>query len=168
MNYICVGEIVNTHGIKGEVRLISNFERKDLIFKKNFNIYIGNNKEKLTINTYRVHKNFDMITLVNYDNINDVLKYKNEKVFINRDDFKFDEYLDEDLIGLDAYIEDKLIGKIESIEYIKNNSLIIIKDEKNNKRYIPNNKDFIKSIDVSNKKVYINYIEGLIEWLSIF
>ena len=163
MNYLYIGKIVNTHGIKGEIKIISNFKFKNKIFLKNNKIYIGKNKIQETINSYRVHKNFDMITLVNYDNINDVLKYKNEKVFINRDDFKFEEYLDEDLIGLDAYIDDRLIGKIENIEYIKNNSLIIIKDEKNNKRYIPNNKDFIKSIDVSNKKVYINYIEGLIE-----
>lgn len=34
MEYVYIGKIVNTHGIKGEVRLISNFERKDLVFKK--------------------------------------------------------------------------------------------------------------------------------------
>lgn len=46
MEYVYIGKIVNTHGIKGEVRLISNFERKDLVFKKNFKIYIGSLKKK--------------------------------------------------------------------------------------------------------------------------
>ena len=84
MNYIYVGEIVNTHGIKGEVRLVSNFERKDLVFKNGFNIYIGNNKEKMIINTYRVHKNFDMLTFIGLNDINDVIIYKGENVYILR------------------------------------------------------------------------------------
>ena len=58
-----IGKIVNTHGIKGEVKIISNIKHKDLIFKKGNIVIIEN--EKLTINSYRTHKNFDMITLGN-------------------------------------------------------------------------------------------------------
>ena len=122
-------------------------------------------KNKEIINTYRVHKNFDMVTFDNYNNINDILKYKNNKVYINRDEFNFNEYLDEDLIGMSCYIKDENIGIIEKIEYVKDNkSLIVIKNNKNQKKYIPNNKSFIENVDVLNNKVYIKYIEGLIEW----
>ena len=46
MEYINVGKIVNTHALKGEVRIISNFEYKERIFKKGFNLYIGQFKDK--------------------------------------------------------------------------------------------------------------------------
>ena len=165
MKYICIGKIVNTHGIKGELRIISHFKFKSQVFKKGNKLYIGKEKNKEIINTYRVHKNFDMVTFDNYNNINDVLKYKNNKVYINRDEFNFNEYLDEDLIGMSCYIKDENIGIIEKIEYVKDNkSLIVIKNNKNQKKYIPNNKSFIENVDVLNNKVYIKYIEGLIEW----
>ena len=164
MKYICIGKIVNTHGIKGELRIISHFKFKSQVFKKGNKLYIGKEKNKEIINTYRVHKNFDMVTFDNYNNINDVLKYKNNKVYINRDEFNFNEYLDEDLIGMSCYIKDENIGIIEKIEYVKDNkSLIVIKNNKNQKKYIPNNKSFIENVDVLNNKVYIKYIEGLIE-----
>ena len=88
MNYILIGKIVNTHGIKGELRIISDFPYKDRVFKNNFNIYIGKDKINEVINTYRHHKIFDMITLKNYNNINEVLKYKGSLVYINRLDLK--------------------------------------------------------------------------------
>ena len=164
MKYICIGKIVHTHGIKGELRIISHFKFKSQVFKKGNKLYIGKEKNKEIINTYRVHKNFDMVTFDNYNNINDVLKYKNNKVYINRDEFNFNEYLDEDLMGMSCYIKDENIGIIEKIEYVKDNkSLIVIKNNKNQKKYIPNNKSFIENVDVLNNKVYIKYIEGLIE-----
>ena len=60
MNYLYIGKIVNTHGIKGEIKIISNFKFKNKIFLKNNKIYIGKNKIQETINSYRVHKNFDI------------------------------------------------------------------------------------------------------------
>ena len=86
-NLIYIGKIVNTHGIKGEVRLLSNFLEKDLIFKNGFKVYIGSKKEEQVINTYRPHKLFDMLTFKGVDDINLVLKYKGEKVYINKADF---------------------------------------------------------------------------------
>ena len=84
MKYIYVGKIVNTHALKGEVRLISNFEFKDRIFKKEFKLYIGQEKYEEKIETYRIHKQYDMIKFIGIDYINDVLKYKGEYVYINK------------------------------------------------------------------------------------
>ena len=49
MDYIYIGEIVNTHGLKGEVRLLSDFEYKKEAFIINKKIYVGKNKEELVI-----------------------------------------------------------------------------------------------------------------------
>ncbi len=82
MDYIYIGKIVSTHGIKGEIRLISDFEYKELVFKVGTPIYIGNDKKRNIINSYRHHKNYDMITMEGYNNINDVLQFKNQKVYV--------------------------------------------------------------------------------------
>ena len=85
MNYIYVGKIVNTHALKGEIRIISDFEYKDRVFIVNNRLYVGEKKEELIIETYRVHKQFDMIKFKGIDNINDVIKYKGNKVYIDKD-----------------------------------------------------------------------------------
>ena len=55
MEYIKVGKLVNTHGIKGEIRILSDFDKKSLVFKSGVNLYIGEHKEKVTIESYRPH-----------------------------------------------------------------------------------------------------------------
>ena len=56
---IYVGRLVNTHGIKGEVKILSDFKYKDVIFKKGSTFYI--NDDEYVIKSYRKHKNFDMV-----------------------------------------------------------------------------------------------------------
>lgn len=158
MEYIYVGDIVNTHGIKGELRIISDFPYKDQVFKPNFKIYVGQRKEELIIKTYRQHKIYDMVTLDGVDNINDAIVYKGDAVYINRDDLEIKDYLDEDLIGLDVYSNDKLIGQITEVRQSKAHKIIVV----NNKYLIPKVDEFIKEIDLENKRMNINEIEGLI------
>lgn len=159
MNLIYIGDVINTHGLKGEVRIISDFKYKKSVFKPGKKLYIMNNE--LVINTYRKHKNYDMVTFNELNTIEDVLMYKNESVYINRDDFKFRGYLDEDLIGLNAYNEDKLMGKVTGI--LKGNKQDILIIENGKKHMVPNVKEFIKNVDLENKKIEINYIKGLVD-----
>lgn len=160
MNYVYIGEIVNTHGIKGEVRIISDFKYKKEVFKKDFNLYIGEDKTKLVINTYRIHKNYDMVTFIGINDINDVLDYKGKKVYINRDEIEFSGILDTDIIGLEV-ITDKKIGIVKDIMKTKAHDILVV--EENDSRYlIPYIKEFVDKIDLKNKKIYIKEIEGLI------
>lgn len=161
MEYVYIGKIVTTHGIKGELKIISDFEYKNEAFKVGNKICIGSEKSEEVIQSYRVHKNYDMITFKNYDNINQVLKYKNKKVFINKEDLKIDGYLDTDYIGLEVYMNNEVIGKIINVIKIPNNSLFEIENEEK-KFYIPNNNNLIEKVDIKNKKIFIKYIEGLI------
>ena len=160
MNYIYIGDIVNTHGIKGEVRVLSKFKYKEAVFKKNIDVYVGKNKDKLTINTYRYHKIFDMLTFYGIDNINDVLKYKGLKLYAKKEDIKINGYFDEDLIGLDAYVKEKNIGKVTNIMKNGTQDILVIEGKKRN--LIPNVDAFIKKIDIKENKIHINEIEGLI------
>ena len=158
MNEVYLGELVNTHGIKGEVRIISNFKLKNQVFTKDFPLYVGKDRTKLIINSYRPHKNYDMVTFVGINDINDVLIYKGEPVYINRDDLDIEDYLLEDLINLEVYSKNQLIGKVTDI--IDNGAHEILVLE--NRRLIPFVDEFINEVNINDKKIIINEIEGLI------
>lgn len=159
MEFVYVGKIVNTHGIKGEVRIVSDFEKKDLIFNIGSTLYVGKQKEVIEVDSYRKHKNFDMITFNKITNINDVLKYKGLNVYIDRDSLNLnkEEYLMSDLIDMDVYFNDEHIGKINDIEKNGLNVLMVIGN-----KLIPYNKHFIKSVSLENKKVILENVEGLL------
>ena len=159
--YIYIGEIVNTHGIKGEVRILSDFDYKKQVFKKGNNIYIGKNKEKLEIASYRVHKNFDMVTFKSITDINDVLGYKGELVYINRDEIKIDGLIDQDYVGLKV-VGNTELGTVSGVVKNKNQKLLVINN--NDKHYyIPMVEEFINKVDLDNKTITINEIPGLID-----
>ena len=163
MKLIKIGKIVNTHGIKGELRLLSKFPYKDKVFIKNMTIYI-NKENKEVITSYRKHKNFDMITLEGYTNINEVLKYKGQSVYVNSDDIKLDKdkYLDEELIGLEVIFQDSNKGIVSDIERYEKTTLLVVKN-KYKEHLIPYNDNIIDKIDIKNKKIYIKDIKGLFE-----
>ena len=159
MDLVYVGKIVNTHGIKGELRIISDFEKKDLVFKVGNKIIIDN--EEYVIRTYRFHKIFDMITINDYNNINDVLCFVGKNVYVSRDslNLKDKDYLLSDLIGLDVVFNETVYGIVK--DYSNDiNPLLKVEYKKN--YYIPINSNFIKNVDLKNKKLYVEGIEGLI------
>lgn len=153
---ICLGKIVNTHGLKGEIRLISDFEYKDVVFKKGNIIYIKNNK--YIINSYRYHKIYDMITLEGINNIDDALSLKGLDVYIDKNDYDLG-ILNKELIGLDVYDKSKYKGKIIDILKTNTNDILVIDGVK--RHMVPNIPQFIKNIDLENNKIEILYIKGL-------
>lgn len=156
MKYINVGKIVNTHALKGEVRIISNFEYKNRIFKKGFDLYIGQFKDKEVIETYRVHKQFDMVKFVGIDYINDVLKYKGCSVYILDSDLSLDddELLESEFCNMKVVTNDKEIGIITEYRNDNGNKMIRV-----NNKFIPYNKDFVTRIDKNNNIIYMHDIE---------
>jgi len=155
-NYICIGKIINTFGIKGELKIISDFEFKERVFEKDFPIYIGNEKVKEVIDNYRVHKNYDLVVFKGYSNINEVLKYKGSKIYILRSDLelKDDEYLLNDLIGYKVLDNDLEIGVV--IDYLYQNSNILLEVKGEKKFYIPIESVYIRKIDKTNRCVITN------------
>lgn len=161
MKYILIGKLVNTHGLKGEVRILSDFKYKDKVFVPGMNIYIGKDKVNEVINTYRHHKIFEMITMNGYNDIDQVLKYKGDYVFVNKEDIKLgeNEYLDEDIIGLNVYVNSKCLGKVRKIENHNGNEILVVSSEKD--YLIPYNFDIILSINLEKKEILVRDIPGL-------
>ena len=143
---VYVGEIVNTHGIKGELRIVSDFKYKDKVFFKGNKLYLGKRKQKVIIDSYRKHKNYDMVKFDDINDINDAIIFKGDEVFVKREDLDIDGYVDEDIIGLKVYGDDKLIGKVNSI--IKNKQEILV----------VKNRNFIKELSLVNHHLVLVYL----------
>ena len=157
MDLIKIGKIVNTHGLKGEIRIISDFKYKKDVFKIDNIVYID--EKKYIIKSYRFHKIYDMITLDSINTIESAEDLKGLNIYIDRDDYEFDGYLNEDLIGLEVYDKETYKGKIVDIVKTVINDLLVI--EGNKRHMVPNIPTFIKQVDLENKKIYIEYIRGL-------
>ena len=158
MEFINIGKIVNTHGIKGELRILSDFRHKDKVFKVGMKFYVGKEKEEFIVNSYRFHKIFDMVTFKGFHNINDVLYLKGRQVYINKEDLVLDdgEVYIEDLIGYDVIIGEKVLGKVTGVMYnSKANDNLKVGDV-----LIPYVKDLI--IKIEDNKIYFKEIGGLL------
>ena len=79
MKKVYLGKIVSTHGIKGELKIKSTFPYKEKAFRIGNHLIIE--EKKYEIKTYRVHKQFDMVTLDNYHDINEVLFLLKKNVY---------------------------------------------------------------------------------------
>lgn len=160
MNKVYIGKIVNTHGIKGEIRLLSDFPFKDKVFVVGNSILIDDIEYK--INSYRRHKMFDMITLEGYNNINDVLFLMKKKVYFDKDKLVLsdEEILDEDLIKFKVIDDDGNIGKITEI-FMASSTNKILRVEFSHEVLIPYNSPIIKSIDKNKKEIHVSLIGGM-------
>lgn len=153
MNKVVLGKYVNTHGLKGEIRIKSNFPYKSKVFKINNEIIINNTP--YTIKSYRVHKGYDMVTLDGINSINEIPFPKNIKVFIDRDKYlSKNDYLDSDLIGFIVY-NSKIEKEVLDIVYLNDVKRLI----KTNSGYIPF--ELVKEVDLNNKKIRVEEVDGL-------
>jgi len=160
-DYIYIGKIVNTHGLKGEIRILSDFEYKDKVFTKGMKFYLGRKKEEVVVNTYRHHKNFEMITMDGYNDISEVERLKKLYVYIKKEDLVLDngEYLDTDLIGLDVLVDNEKKGTVKNVRDAGNNKFLVISADK--EVFIPYNKEFVKEINLDKNYIVIEPIKGM-------
>ena len=104
--YLNVGKIVNTHGIRGEVRVISQTDFPEERYRKGAELTLfRENKEPLPliVSGHRKHKNFDLLTFEGYPNINDVEPFRNGILKVTKDDLvdlAENEFYYHEIIGL--------------------------------------------------------------------
>lgn len=160
MDKVYIGKIVATHGIKGELRILSDFPFKERVFVVGNKLIIDS--KEYTIKSYRVHKNFDMVTFNDYSNINEVLFLLKKDVYFSKSDLYLEdnEILDEDLITYDVYSLDGRKGKIEEIFMAsKDNKILRIIFDK--EVLVPMFSPMIKEINKKEKKLVIELIDGM-------
>ncbi len=167
MQSVLVGQISNVHGIKGEVKIYpytDDIER----FSKRKEIFID---EGLTIRykikSCRIQKNMLITKLDGIDTIEQALTLKSKSVYIDKselDELEQDSYYIEDLIGM-SVIDITNNNEIGVITYVFNtgaNDVYEVNDSQNKKIYLPAIHQVIKKIDIQDKKMYVEIMEGLI------
>lgn len=165
MDYIEVGKIVGTHGIKGELKVLSDSDFKSERFKKGNLLYLKINNEyiEVKISSYRPHKNLDLITINNLFDINEVLKYVNKDLYVKKDQLEklnINEYYYTELIGLEVVsLENELIGVVKDIMRLPQGEVLVVYNSSNKRILIPFVDEFI--VEVKNK-IIVKVIEGLI------
>lgn len=161
---IDIGTLVNFHGVRGEVKVLSSSDFAFERFSKGQTVTIKN--EEYTITNYRKHKNFHMLTFDGISNINDVEHLKGETVYQAFDavDMELPEgqYHFNDIIGCEVVNlnTNEVLGTISTILPTGSKDVFVIGDYK---YMIPNAEDIVKSIDVENKTIKIEPIEGLLD-----
>ena len=167
MKYLEVGKIIATHAIKGEVKVSISSSKPEERFKKGNILYVLDGKEyrEIKIDSFRVHKGMALITFNNITNINDVLGYVGKTIYVSKESLKDldkDNYYYDDLIGLIAYDKDNLIGEVVDVMEVPQGAILVIKKENEKQVLVPFVSEFIEDVDLDNKKIYINPIEGLV------
>ena len=158
MEKVYVGKIVSTHGIKGEIKILSGFNFKDKVFKIGNKLIIDD--KEYEIKSYRVHKGFDMVTLDDYHDINEVLFLMKKNVYFDKDELGLedDEVLDEDLLEYKVISDDGRIGSIMEVFYASpTNKVIRVKFDK--EFLVPSS--FFTKVDKKNKTIYVELVSGL-------
>jgi len=163
--YLEVGQIVNTVGIKGEVKVLpltDNPKRFDDL--KNIFVDIKGNLEEAIISKVRYQKNVVILTLKGIDSIEKALKYKGYYIKINREDavaLEDDEYFISDLIGLKVYkSNNNYLGIIDDVFPTGSNDVYVVKNE-GKQILLPAISQVIKSVDIPNGKMTVELLRGM-------
>lgn len=163
MEFVRIGKIVNTFGIKGELKVDSYTDFADVRFKKDTMVYIGEDKIPFVMKNHKVHKGFLLIQFKDNEDINLVEKYKNMYVYKSKDDIEplKDGYYFSDLKDLDVYVQEQLVGKVIKVEEgIRSNYLRI--DVEGKEKLVPFIPAFIEKVELENRKIFVKKVNGLL------
>lgn len=157
MELIYVGKIVNTFGIKGELKIVSRFEMAKRVFVKGNHLII--NKTDYEITNVRFHKNNYLVELNNIKDINKIEYLINEEVYFAKENLNLtaSEYLIEELLNYKVVSNNEEVGVVTSYDDNKINPLIKVND----RFYIPIKGNFILNVDKTNKVITVSDIRGL-------
>ena len=165
--YFEIGQIVNTSGLKGEIK-VKPFTDDITKFNNFKTIYVSIKKElkEFKIEHVRFSKNMVFLKLKGIDTIEEAENYRNLYLKRKRDkDEKLekDTYYIVDLIGCRVCTDDqKELGEVIDVFSTGSNDVYVVKDELGKQILLPAIKDVIKNVDIENKIITVHLMEGLI------
>lgn len=165
-NYFVIGKIVNTQGIKGEMRVlpmtedVKRFDELDFIY-----LDLKGKIEKYNIKSIRYHKQFVLINLEGITDMTSAERLKGAEIKITEDmvlPLDENEYYIRDIYDMEVVTEEgEFLGSIKDIIYTGANDVYCVKDNEGNEILIPAIKQCILNVDVVNKKMTVKLLEGL-------
>jgi len=167
-----VGKIVNTHGLNGEVKIFLHTDFAEERFKKGNQLYIGekdcSTKVKVEILYSKPYKDMYILKFNDLNTINDAEKFKNQFLWIPAEkqiDLDNNEFYYFEIIGCNVCtVDGSEIGVVKEILSPGANDVWVVKLKDSDKEiFIPYIESVVKDVDVQNKQITIELMEGLIE-----
>lgn len=168
-NFVSIAKVLNFHGINGELKLgFTKGKEEQIQNLKEVFICSDGDYTSYKVSAVRFHKQFAIMKLKEFNNINEILGFKGESLYVPKSvvesNLKQDEYLVDDLIGADVYNQnEEKVGTVKNIEENAAGSLLSITTTQKKNCLIPFVNQFVTKVDTKNKLIVINEIEGLLE-----
>ncbi|WP_127848739.1 ribosome maturation factor RimM [Lacticaseibacillus hulanensis] len=166
--YFRVGKIVNTHGIRGEVRVIAATDFPEARFKKGAQLFVLTNPVKtVTVASSRKHKDFTLLTFEGFGNINDVLPFKGFELAVDaatteQVPLQEDEFFYKDIIGMTIKTTDGTeVGQVKDIMELGPNDVWVVKRRGKHDLLLPFIKSVVLTVNVADKTAVVDIPEGL-------
>ncbi|MGO4531358.1 ribosome maturation factor RimM [Paenibacillus sp. 2TAF8] len=167
--FMNVGKIVNTHGIRGELRIMPLTDFPEVRFAKNAELYLftpDNHPVLVTVESSRLHKNMYIVRLKEYGNINEVEKFKGSIAKVSKEnlaELEDGEYYFHQIVGCTVLTEEgETLGTISEILTPGANDVWVVKTPAGKEVLIPVIDDVVLDVDVEQKQVKIHLMEGLL------
>ncbi|WP_411844061.1 ribosome maturation factor RimM [Salinicoccus sp. HZC-1] len=162
---INIGRLVNFHGVRGEVKVISDSDFTEERFAPGNKVEIKG--ESFVIDSYRTHKNFHLLKFRGVTNLNQVEHLKGSDLAQEDDavsiELEKNEFHYHEIIGLEVKLEESLetIGKVKEIFQTGANDVWVVEGDK--EYMIPYIEEVVKEIDLESGQIIISPLEGLLE-----
>lgn len=162
MEQVIIGKIVNTHGIKGELKVKASTDFIEERFQKGKHVFIDDHGKMIdmVVATYRMHKGHVLVSFQGFMDINLVEKYKGCLLYAQKDLdlLDEDEYYVGDLIGCEVFDQENMIGKVKDVQLYEHHDVLVVEGEK--RVLIPYVDAFVESVDIDRKRIDVHLIEG--------
>ena len=156
LQYIEAGEIVNTHGVRGEVKVLCWLDDPEMLCE--FERCRIDGKEYV-MDQVRVQKTCNLVKLKGIDTMEAAQAMRGKTVELYREDIDDEVIFAAELIGVDVYADGACIGKIKEVLDYPGNSVYVVKGEF--EYMIPAVKHFILSTDMEKNEMQVRLIEGM-------
>ena len=153
--YIEAGEIVTTHGIRGEVKVLTWLDSPEMLCEFD-RCRIGGKEYKME--TCRVQKTCNLVKLAGIDTMEAGHALRGKILELYREDISDDVIFAAELVDVNVYCEDQCIGKITEVLDYPGNAVYVVD---NGIYMIPAVKEFVLSVDLEKNKMQVKLIEGM-------
>ena len=168
-DYFSIGEIVNVHGIRGEIKILPATDdpgRFELL--KEFEVFFKDCTKKYEVEHIRLQKSVVFAKLAGVDDRTAADRLKGGVIKVTRSNalpLDDDEYYQSDLLDMDVVTGDgEYLGQITQIIETGANDVYVVKPKENGKNLlIPAIKECILSVSVADKKMTVSLLKGLRE-----
>ncbi|MCP3026144.1 ribosome maturation factor RimM [Halobacillus sp. A5] len=167
--YFNVGQIINTHGIKGEVKVrrITDFDDRFEPGQLLYWVNEGNSMEELVVKSHRIHKGFDLLSFENHPSINDVERLRDGYLKVSsgaQEVLGEHEFYFHEIIGSEVYLTSgEKIGSVKEILTPGANDVWVVKRAGAKDALIPYIEEVVKEVRPEKKEIIIDPLEGLLD-----